>query len=885
MELRYKPEKTPKKWVELQSTKFTDWVTSKFTYEDDPQSGLFVQQRFVRDFIQPGSPYRGVLLYHGLGVGKTAAAIVAAEAFINKGVCVMLPASLRQNFVGEIQKYGNRMFSADQHWTFMEKKDADADLLSSYRLEKPKYKMVKKSGESIKGVWIPDVDTPSNFEKMSVLNQKNIQKQLSDMVDGYYNFLHYNGINKKKVIEMTENNTINPFDNKFVIIDEVHNFISRVVNSRKVALAIYDMLMNANNCKILLLSGTPLINYPHELAAIHNLVRGKLEYHSLSYAQTVFDVNAVREYLNSSVYVDNFSIAKYKININITPIGFCYEDDKKKTLVKTKKDHDTIINDIIKELKKLNVKFKSNFHSTSMLTLLPMEEEEFNSYFIDFETADIRNSNLLSGRIQGLVSYYHAYPEELYPVSLPLNIVKLPMSDHQFLKYGIERDKERKNEMKSRDKYKNQETDNIFKNNGNIYRCFSRSICNFVFPTSIKRPYPSTIGEFKKEMDDADDVQVEEEEDTDMTMTYQTLIERSLKKLREESDEHLTLDALAKYSPKFKFLIEKILECKGTCLVYSQFRTVEGLGVISIAMDANGFQQLEIAKDSKGEWDIDIENIDLDKQRYVLFKSDPEYAQILLNIFNSNFDKLPKMIAKKVESLCANPADRNLHGQIAKVIMITQSGSEGISLKNVRQVHVLEPYWNNIRLNQVIGRAVRANSHIDLPKEERIVESFMYLSTFGDMQGQGTSIEFADLNATSDEYIYNIAVRKSKIIDKLLTIMKNGAIDCQIHKNIHMNTQCHELHPNIKREKDVYNYNITLDVRDNVYTNAKQVLTYEDLKLKIVKFPDGNRFALDKTTGILYDVDKAKNNDMVVVGKIKKIDGQLSYKLLKKNAV
>jgi hypothetical protein len=387
-------------------------------------------------------------------------------------------------------------------------------------------------------------------------------------------------------------------------------------------------------------------------------------------------------------------------------------------------------------------------------------------------------------------------------------------------------------------------------------------------------------------MDDVDDVPAEEEEeDADTKMTYQTLIERSLKKLREESDEHLTLDALAKYSPKFKFLIEKIKECTGTCLVYSQFRTVEGLGVISIAMDANGFQQLEIAKDAKGEWDIDMENIDLDKQRYVLFKSDPEYAQILLNIFNSNFDQLPKHIAKKVESLCANLEDRNLHGQIAKVIMITQSGSEGISLKNVRQVHVMEPYWNNIRLNQVIGRAVRANSHIDLPKEERIVESFMYLSTFGDMQGKGTSTEFADLNATSDEYIYNIAVRKSKIIDKLLTIMKNGAIDCQIHKNIHTNTQCHELHPNVKREKNVYNYNIALDVRDNVYTNAKQVLTYEDLKLKIVKFPDGNRFALDKTTGILYDVDKAKNNDMVVVGKIKKIDGQLTYKLIKINAV
>ena len=38
----------------------------------------------------------------------------------------------------------------------------------------------------------------------------------------------------------------------------------------------------------------------------------------------------------------------------------------------------------------------------------------------------------------------------------------------------------------------------------------------------------------------------------------------------------------------------------------------------------------------------------------------------------------------------------NLRGSIVKIIMITQSGSEGISLKNVRQVHITEPYWNKI---------------------------------------------------------------------------------------------------------------------------------------------------------------------------------------------
>ena len=38
--------------------------------------------------------------------------------------------------------------------------------------------------------------------------------------------------------------------------------------------------------------------------------------------------------------------------------------------------------------------------------------------------------------------------------------------------------------------------------------------------------------------------------------------------------------------------------------------------------------------------------------------------------------------------------------------MTTKQGAEGLNTKNVRQLHVVEPYWNPVRLDQVIGRAV-----------------------------------------------------------------------------------------------------------------------------------------------------------------------------------
>ena len=69
----------------------------------------------------------------------------------------------------------------------------------------------------------------------------------------------------------------------------------------------------------------------------------------------------------------------------------------------------------------------------------------------------------------------------------------------------------------------------------------------------------------------------------------------------------------------------------------------------------------------------------------------------------------------------------NIMGGIIKVLMITASGAEGITLKNCRFVHITEPYWHPVRVEQVIGRAVRICSHKDLPTHLRNVKVLMYL--------------------------------------------------------------------------------------------------------------------------------------------------------------
>ena len=79
-------------------------------------------------------------------------------------------------------------------------------------------------------------------------------------------------------------------------------------------------------------------------------------------------------------------------------------------------------------------------------------------------------------------------------------------------------------------------------------------------------------------------------------------------------------------------------------------------------------------------------------------------------------------------------ASKNARGNIIKVFMITSSGSEGITLKNTNFVHIMEPYWNAVRIEQVIGRIHRICSHEDLDAENKFVEAFLYMMAFTQMQ-------------------------------------------------------------------------------------------------------------------------------------------------------
>ena len=107
-----------------------------------------------------------------------------------------------------------------------------------------------------------------------------------------------------------------------------------------------------------------------------------------------------------------------------------------------------------------------------------------------------------------------------------------------------------------------------------------------------------------------------------------------------------------------------------------------------------------------------------------------EEKEIVRNIFNSTWENIPRSLQTQLSKISPN----NFHGEIAKIFMITAAGAEGITLRNVRYVHIMEPYWHPVRIEQVIGRARRICSHNDLPENERKIEVFLYLMTFSEHQ-------------------------------------------------------------------------------------------------------------------------------------------------------
>jgi hypothetical protein len=224
-------------------------------------------------------------------------------------------------------------------------------------------------------------------------------------------------------------------------------------------------------------------------------------------------------------------------------------------------------------------------------------------------------------------------------------------------------------------------------------------------------------------------------------------------------------------------------------LLYSQFKTLEGLGIFGLALEfQKSYIKFDLQPQANGQWALSPELLtpeNREKKRFIMYTGDEksEKRDLLKHIFNANWAKIPQELAKTIKDLAG--ATDNINGKIAQAFMITQSGAEGISLENVRQVHLMEPYWNYVRLEQVKGRAIRICSHKSLPFDERTVEVYTYITKFGEDQKKTRRVDetlmIKDKALTTDESILSVSQDKRKLAESLFEAMKRGAVDCELN--------------------------------------------------------------------------------------------------------
>jgi superfamily II DNA or RNA helicase len=511
----------------------------------------------------------------------------------------------------------------------------------------------------------------------------------------------------------------------------------------------------------------------------------------------------------------------------------------------------------------------------------PKSEVEFNHEYVStmsYSTLNPARKNNFQRRILGLVSYYIGVTPEYY-ADKTITYVNTEMSEYQQEIYDYYEKKEKELEKKRRGKIGGTST----------YKSYTRQSCNFTFPaisqkiTGELRPRPKDYKMSEKDakkLEEGNNVEKKSEtyynaqnylnvtekfidtfdkylenihnEDVikkhtivnDME-TYKTTFKNDFKSFFDSDTKKSELFLmLSKCSNKFLNCVFNILKSEGPVLVYSNYVLMEGLQIFKIYLKFVGFSQMKVIPNTK---DID-ENKGNSYLRYTEF--------------HGLIDKKDRKINKDIFNL-----EKNKYGMLCKIIMISPAGAEGLNLMSVRQVHLIEPHWEEVRMTQMIGRAVRICSHRWLKQEERHVDVFRYKSI---------KKNFA---WTTDQIIEDLAKSKSLLIDTFLLAVRESAIDCVLNKTHNSQTEnykCFQFN-----EPSLFDDQIGPAYKEDMYDDfnyddGSNALNSKNIKVKVYKIkavkklsPTDEKYSKEQyywynpDTGVVYDYE-----DKYQIGKI-----------------
>ena len=740
----------------------------------DAEFELMPHQLFVKNFMSFQTPYNSLLLYHGLGTGKTCSAIGIAEEMrsymkqtgISQRIIVIASPNVQNNFRMQI---------------FDEKK------LSN---EGGNWNLNTCIGNTL----LKEIN-PSQIQNMS---RDKVISQINSLISQYYIFMGYgefaNYIKRKTAVDaasgldvkqqkLQEINKIQSlFNNRLIIIDEVHNL--RVMQENKEAKKASNLLMRickyAQNIRLLLLSATPLFNNHREIIWLTNLLNA-VDKRGLIEEKDVF--NADGQFTESRTLPDGTKVEggeellrrkltgyisyvrgenPYTFPYRIYPVDFAPDRqisyDKYPSLqmnnkeIEVKPSKTPLYVDTVGEYQKAAYDFIMNHlieRSYSTTDVFGKERE-----MPTFENMESFGYTIMREPLQALNMVFPVPEFDAIRSELPQ-----PASAEETPGENETAESETQSPDTSPTNSENSEnSENNNNNNNNSIVGGGESIDSTDDDDKMKR-YTAIINSMIGK------------EGLSSVVTYthtKTPFElRYNFKYKPETvakyGQVFHPKNIHKYSGKIASICENIKKSTGIIMIYSQFID-GGVVPIALALEEMGFTRYGFASHTKSLFEVaPTEPVDSTTFKTLAESEDKTKfrpAKYVMITGDKSFS--PNNLADL--KYITDPANKN--GELVRVVLITKAAAEGLDFKNIRQLHILDPWYNMNRVEQIIGRGVRNLSHCMLPFEERNVEIYLHAT------------KPTDDKETADLYIYRYAENKAVEIGKITRIMKETAVDC-----------------------------------------------------------------------------------------------------------
>ena len=221
----------------------------------------------------------------------------------------------------------------------------------------------------------------------------------------------------------------------------------------------------------------------------------------------------------------------------------------------------------------------------------------------------------------------------------------------------------------------------------------------------------------------------------------------------------LDLDELGNYACKIKTIIEKIINSEGITFIYSNFLD-GGIMPLVLALEQNGFTK----------YDKEEVLISSNKRKPISFdgkKLDEGGFRATYSVIAGSSLKLTNNFEKELNIL---NSEENKRGELIKVVIGSTVAAEGIDFKNIRNIHLLEPWHNINKLEQVIGRGIRNCSHSMLDDKDKNVTIFLHSCDLNN-------------NESIETYMYHSCEDKATQIGTIEKILKEVSIDKYLFRN------------------------------------------------------------------------------------------------------